>query len=56
MSKSMCSWERAIDDWAGDDPTKKAIDMDVAEQFKSVSELINHARGLVTVFKDDERA
>lgn len=52
----MCSWERTVDDWAGNDPTKKAISRDLAKRFKSVSTLVNHERGLVPVFRDDKRA
>ena len=48
----MCSWERAVDYWADDDPTKKAIGKDLVERFKSVLALVNHARDHLSVFTD----
>ena len=55
-SKLMCSWERVVDNWAGDDPTKKAIGKDLDERFKSLLAPVNYARGLLPVFTNDERA
>lgn len=56
MAKSNPGWERAVNDWAGNDPTKVAIGREVAERFKSVPTLVNHARGLVRAFREDKKA
>ena len=44
------------DDWDDTDPAKVSIAPEIADQFKCLPLLVNHARGLLKQFSADDKA
>ena len=49
-------WEMMVDDWADTDPVRVAVAREIAAKFTSMLLLVNHARGLLKQFREDEKA